>query len=82
MVLNDRTRGDGHTLKHGRVSLNIRKPFHCVGDCALADVALWCFYPCIYLDMGLDNRLHVAPLEQGGNEPDHFQRFVSTSTIM
>lgn len=78
MVLNDRTRGDGHTLKHGRLSLNIRKPFHCVGDCALADVALWCFY----LDMDLDNRLHVALHEQGGNEPDHFQRFVSTSTIM
>ena len=39
-VPSDRTRGNGHNLKHRWMPLNIRKPFfHCEGDRALAQVA-------------------------------------------
>lgn len=31
----DRAGGNKHKLKHGKFSLNIRTPFHCVGDWAL-----------------------------------------------
>jgi len=73
VVPRDRTRGNGHRLKHGRFPLNIRKHFvtvrvtehwHRLPGEAVASPPLEIFTS--HLDMVLGNQFQVALLEQGG----------------